>query len=616
MKKVIHRTDILFIWPPSWSWHDISITTPHLTAYARSLGLRAHQYDASIGFAHYIFNKDALDAHRPRSRDNLFTHALWKFIKDHSPLVWDSHGKTSDLHRQTILNAATSYYLVRFHTLSNETDFSLLGHSLESSISTMKAVNILAAQKKHPLTRYYRKHVVPFIEKFKPRILGISVSNVGQILAALLLAKIIKKSGLRIHITLGGDWPTKFASQIAEKRRFFGGWVDSYVIGDGEPALEGFADWLNGSLPLEQIDNLFLPNRGLKKNDLVYTDVNNLPIPIFEKKTLARYFQPIQIPLEMSRGCYWGKCAFCPQIEGVNSHYRPVDVDRLVQQIKLLKKHLGKNRFRFSSLAASPKQLRELSSQLIKKRLNIIWEAWLRLDAALSNDLLDLMARSGCEHMSPAPESLNQKTLDLLKKGYDASHVLRIIKHIKELGYDFHINIIVAFPGETEEDFFVTLEKCRKYGLKPVFFPFGLARHTPIFQNPEEYGVRIVEPQLKKKDMIDTYQYEPLPKTPQYQWDKLLNKVREKYDKYYLRWHGPTYSQDELSFDDSAIKRAEDTLEELVFPIKYQKAGKTRYAALMPNNDPNDEWPVCVYSISRDSYREISQEERLKRNRC
>ena len=74
--------DLLLVWPPGLGSYAQINGVPSLVGYAESIGLRAEQIDAAVGFEHYLLSNKALDRHKPPPSSNPGLHACWKETRD------------------------------------------------------------------------------------------------------------------------------------------------------------------------------------------------------------------------------------------------------------------------------------------------------------------------------------------------------------------------------------------------------------------------------------------------------------------------------------------------------------------------------------------------------
>ncbi|MBS7008200.1 tRNA (N6-isopentenyl adenosine(37)-C2)-methylthiotransferase MiaB [Anaerostipes sp.] len=117
----------------------------------------------------------------------------------------------------------------------------------------------------------------------------------------------------------------------------------------------------------------------------------------------------------------------------------------------------------------------------------------------LSDDLIDVMASSKkvCRHMHLPVQSGSSRILKLMNRHYTKEDYLALAEKIKEKipGIAMTTDIIVGFPGETEEDFEETLDVVRKVKFDSAYtFVYSKRTGTPAAAMEEQ-----VEPFVVKK---------------------------------------------------------------------------------------------------------------------
>ena len=113
----------------------------------------------------------------------------------------------------------------------------------------------------------------------------------------------------------------------------------------------------------------------------------------------------------------------------------------------------------------------------------------------LSDELIEVMAHSKkiCKHLHLPVQSGSSRILKLMNRKYTKEHYLELVDKIRTAVPDIAIttDIIVGFPGETEEDFQETLDVVRKAKYDSAFtFIYSKRTGTPAAamenQVPEE----------------------------------------------------------------------------------------------------------------------------------
>ena len=101
----------------------------------------------------------------------------------------------------------------------------------------------------------------------------------------------------------------------------------------------------------------------------------------------------------------------------------------------------------------------------------------------LSDELIEVMAHSKkiCKHLHLPVQSGSSRILKLMNRKYTKEHYLELVDKIKKAVPDISLttDIIVGFPGETEEDFRETLDVVRKVRYDSAFtFIYSKRRGT------------------------------------------------------------------------------------------------------------------------------------------
>lgn len=102
----------------------------------------------------------------------------------------------------------------------------------------------------------------------------------------------------------------------------------------------------------------------------------------------------------------------------------------------------------------------------------------------LSDDLIEVMKNSKkiCKHLHLPLQSGSSRILKLMNRRYDKEHYLELVDKIRAAVPDIALttDIIVGFPGETEEDFEETMDVVRKvrYDSAVYFYLFQTYRNS------------------------------------------------------------------------------------------------------------------------------------------
>ena len=123
------------------------------------------------------------------------------------------------------------------------------------------------------------------------------------------------------------------------------------------------------------------------------------------------------------------------------------------------------------------------------RRLDRIPGDWrMRLSSIEANEIGDdfMQAAADCEHLCPqfhpALQSGSNSVLGRMRRRYRVERFLEKLDRMRDVMPDvaFTTDVIVGFPGETEEEFAETLATCRRARfMKMHLFPFSARRSTP-----------------------------------------------------------------------------------------------------------------------------------------
>lgn len=122
--------------------------------------------------------------------------------------------------------------------------------------------------------------------------------------------------------------------------------------------------------------------------------------------------------------------------------------------------------------------------------------------------ILDLMARDNrlCRHLHLPLQSGCDKILKAMHRPYDTARYAELLRNIREQLPDIAIttDIIVGFPGETEEDFAQTLAFAEGCGFaKMHIFPYSKRKGTPAEKMPEQIIEAVKEVRAARLGELD-----------------------------------------------------------------------------------------------------------------
>ena len=198
-------------------------------------------------------------------------------------------------------------------------------------------------------------------------------------------------------------------------------------------------------------------------------------------------------------------CSYCivPYVRGRERSRKPEDIIReiegLVQEGVREVMLLGQNVNSYGKNLDEPVSF----AQLLQKIEQIEGLARIRFMTPhpkdLSDELIEVMASSKkiCRHMHLPVQSGSSRILKKMNRHYTKESYLALAEKIKEKipGIAMTTDIIVGFPGETEEDFEETLDVVRKVKFDSAYtFVYSKRTGTPAASMEDQ-----VEPEVVKK---------------------------------------------------------------------------------------------------------------------
>ncbi|MBR3646070.1 MAG: tRNA (N6-isopentenyl adenosine(37)-C2)-methylthiotransferase MiaB [Lachnospiraceae bacterium] len=183
-------------------------------------------------------------------------------------------------------------------------------------------------------------------------------------------------------------------------------------------------------------------------------------------------------------------CTYCivPYVRGRERSREPKEIIREIEQlvadgvVEIML--LGQNVNSYGKTLDYPISFAELLQEIEKieglKRIRFMTSH----PKDLSDDLIDVMAASTkiCKQMHLPVQSGSSRLLEVMNRHYTKEKYLEIVEKIKNRIPDISIStdIIVGFPGETEEDFQETLDVVRKVEYDSAFtFIYSKRSGTP-----------------------------------------------------------------------------------------------------------------------------------------
>ena len=244
--------------------------------------------------------------------------------------------------------------------------------------------------------------------------------------------------------------------------------------------------------------------------------VNNKDV--LPKRIDAYFGNDVMASIAITYGCN-NYCTFCivPHVRG---RERSVPMDEIVDDVKKYVKQgykeilfLGQNVNSYGNDFRKDDNI--TFAKLLEKSANVEGDFWIKYVSPHPKDFNDDVIKAIKENpkisrMLHLPlQSGSSKILKKMKRGYTKEEYIALAKKIKREIPDIALttDIIVGFPGETEEDFNDTLDVVNEVGFENAFmFMYSKRRNTPasIYEDQidEETINRRLQTLMRQQDKI------------------------------------------------------------------------------------------------------------------
>jgi radical SAM superfamily enzyme YgiQ (UPF0313 family) len=319
--------------------------------------------------------------------------------------------------------------------------------------------------------------------------------------------------------------------------------VDILVPGEGEITLGELLEALCTGTALAQVQGIVYRdengNSVATQPRPLARDLDALPHPMRKM-----YQNDLYVPLPnqsrrkpattviTSRGCPYGKCAFCYQGGEYASAYRRRSPENVIDEIRALKKDYGIREIIFwdDNFGINSKWIDRFCDLLDQELMEITWTIQARVNT-VTEAMLKRMAASGCYSIYYGFESGSQAMLDRVKKGITLEQVRAAVGWAKKAGMEIRGSFILGMPTDTPE----TAEETIRFALElnvdwMVFYPYHVQAGTPLAEIAAREGTI-----LEEHDNVYMPPYVP---SAYKNAEQIAVIIRSAYRRYYLR---PTY---------------------------------------------------------------------------
>ncbi len=341
---------------------------------------------------------------------------------------------------------------------------------LAAMVSDLVDVRVVDSQFRNLSKEQFQKELVDY----HPDMVGISVlsSEFGQTLD--ITAALVKEYDKNCIVIAGGVHPTIEYINVVKNEN-----IDFIVRGEGEYVLKALINYILGNGKLPESGLVFKKGGETIIQDQVFIDdISVLPWPDYSLISLNDYINvgprlgPLRPPeypymrISVTRGCPFG-CSFC-QVETISGRkVRARDPEDVVNELIYYRDKYGIKSIQFDddNIIANRPFFKKLLTVMIEKKLNLKFIIGAFAIFLLTDDILDLMIKAGCQGINVAIESGSKRVIkEIVFKPVDLDRVPMIIKKVIDRGLFVIANFIIGYPGESWDEIRETIRYAENCG--------------------------------------------------------------------------------------------------------------------------------------------------------
>ncbi|GAA4094512.1 radical SAM protein [Mucilaginibacter panaciglaebae] len=314
--------------------------------------------------------------------------------------------------------------------------------------------------------------------------------------AAFDMCKMAKARGCKVIVS-SSDSTDHYEEYLKEG-------ADYVLIGEAEHTLLELADYIKNrgddASHIAGLACLDAEGRVYKTMSRpVLKDLDSLPLPAWDLVDIEPYRDSwlkhagyFSINMGTTRGCPF-KCNWCAKpIYG--NRYNSRSPQNVIKELKMLKERFPVDHIWFCDdiFGLKPGWVIEFAELMQKENLRTRFKIQSRADLLVEEELVEALAKAGCENVWIGAESGSQKILDAMDKGTTVEQICIATKNMKRAGIKPSFFIQFGYPGEDKADIAKTIRMINE--LLP--FEIGISVSYPL---PGTVFYERVKAEMKKK---------------------------------------------------------------------------------------------------------------------
>jgi anaerobic magnesium-protoporphyrin IX monomethyl ester cyclase len=629
---------IALIYPPTADPTAPYLSVPALTGFLRSKGVDVLPIDANIECYDLLLRSKSLRQIARQIERRLARLRKKPFLDHIEQLACVTLSRAMELARSLPDNIEDAVAVMRdrsgkrfFDPVSYETAVEVIENALKLisaaytplsldfsayrspfSLLGIREIREDARPGRNPFHEYFSKVLCERLKREQVGVAGISVAFPGQIQPAYSLAYALRRRLPYLHITVGGPAITQILIRLAPDvllrslEPFH-----SAILFEGEAALYDLV------LSIEKGKQ---PS-GVIRGD-IRMDLSDLPSPDYEGIPLEAYLSPRPVlSYDATRGCYWGKCAFCHYglSETGTAPYRERPMREVADHLGDMAKQYNCEIFYLSQDTMIPETARRLAKAVHESNAAWRWACDMRPEPSLTPECCRELAKGGVLSLALGIESGSKRVLRLINKGISRSDIRSAVKNLAAAGIAVEWMCFSHFPSETYSEALETLHFIQEQLHHIALFTcgdFSLVHRSRVACHPEEYGICETW-HAKGDELLQTLFYRehaPSKNSLEYQKiDSFVEKLSRLFRLHKYPWAGSLSTAHSLLWYHRCGPDVFRKISNIRLPRKHPASSgrMKKIEDIARTSQKNEEqiWDTLIYkkrSVSPEAYRKIA----------
>ncbi len=285
---------------------------------------------------------------------------------------------------------------------------------------------------------------------------GVSLLTGPMIQGAIRVARRVKMLSPHLPVVFGGWHPSLLPGQTLKEP-----FVDIAVRNQGELTLLELVQRIDSGRDLAGVAGSSFKTGGLIRHnpDRPVARLSDLPSPAYDLVDFDAYENAgsgRKLPYASSVGCPYA-CSYCTDTVFYNRRFNAYPARRVIDEVTNLmsERRLTEVALLDSNFLVDTRRALEIARGFLDSGLSFKWtfQASTDLLCRLSDDEVRLLARSGVRHIGFGVESGSEDVLLKMNKRHQhVGDMFETARKCRHAGIRTTFNLILGFPGESEDD--------------------------------------------------------------------------------------------------------------------------------------------------------------------